>query len=259
MVGRVVGPVTVVRVRLLDGFAVVAGGTPVELSRSEARLVAFLALHAGMRSRSFVAGSLWPDLDEQHARANLRSALWRLRGHAPGLVEGPGDRLGVSPLVVTDTGRLRDLANSLLNGHVDSPLPAADDFGFDLLPGWYEEWLLLERERLRQLCLHALERLAERLFDRAEFGKSLDAALTAVQYEPLRESAYRIAVRVHLAEGNFVEALRQYETYRNLVATELGVRPSEAFAAMIPNPEVTVLVPGPFSGTWAVSAGRSLR
>jgi DNA-binding SARP family transcriptional activator len=226
-------PATAFHVRLLDGFSVLADGTAVGLSRSEVRLVAFLALHEGSQYRPFVAGNLWPDLDEQSARANLRATLWRLRRRAMGVVDNSGDQLRLSPSVRTDTERLRCLAGSLLNGHSDTPLPATSELGFDLLPGWYEEWVVFERERLRQLCLHALERLAERLLDRAEFGTSLDAALTAVRSEPLRESAHRMAVRVHLAEGNVIEAIRQYETYRDLVATELGVLPSEMFAAMV--------------------------
>jgi DNA-binding SARP family transcriptional activator len=234
-----------VRVRLLDGFAVVVDGDRLDLSTAEARLMAFLTLHDGMRSRPFVAGNLWPDLDEPHARGNLRSALWRLRSHDIELVDGVGDQLGVAAHVGSDTDRLRRVATALLNGHEPVVLPASDQLGFDLLPGWYDDWVLYERERLRQLCLHALERLAGRLLDRGEFGAALDAALTAVRSEPLRESAHRMAVRIHLAEGNVVEATRQYETYRALVHAELGVDPTAEFTRMLTGARQLTAVAGP--------------
>ena len=82
-----------------------------------------------------------------------------------------------------------------------------------LLPGWYDDWVVLERERLRQLQLHALDRLAAALLAAEEPGRALDAALVAVQADPLRESAHRIVVRIHLREGNALEALRAYERF----------------------------------------------
>jgi DNA-binding SARP family transcriptional activator len=54
----------------------------------------------------------------------------------------------------------------------------------------------------------------------------VQAAYAAVRVEPLRESAHRLVVRVHLAEGNVTEAVRAYENFRVLIADELGVRPT---------------------------------
>ena len=96
----------------------------------------------------------------------------------------------------------------------------------ELLPGWYEDWVLLERERLRQLRMHALEVLADKLVCVGRFGEAVQAAMAAVAAEPLRESARRAVVRVHLAHGNVAEAVREYEAFRELLADELGVAPS---------------------------------
>lgn len=222
-----------IQVRLLDGFAVVVDGARVDLSACESRLVAFLALHDGIRSRVFVAGTLWPDVAEERARGNLRSALWRLRGTVPGLVEGGSRHVALASTALSDTQSLARVAASLRDAHTADALPETADFNVDLLPGWYEDWVLYERERLRQLCLHALERLAERLLERRDFGTALDAALTSVRAEPLRESAHRLAVRIHLAEGNVVEALRQYGCYVDLARDELGVAPSASFSRML--------------------------
>jgi DNA-binding SARP family transcriptional activator len=96
----------------------------------------------------------------------------------------------------------------------------------ELLPGWYDEWVLLERERLRQLRLHALEMLADKLTTVGRYGEAVQVAYAAVRAEPLRESAHRAVVRVHLAEGNLAEAGRAYAAFRDLLADELGVVPT---------------------------------
>jgi DNA-binding SARP family transcriptional activator len=90
--------------------------------------------------------------------------------------------------------------------------------GGELLPGWYEDWVLVERERLRQLRMHALEALAEKLTEAGRYGVAMQAAYAAVRADPVRESAHRAVVRVHLAEGNVLEALRAYELTRRRAA-----------------------------------------
>ncbi len=96
----------------------------------------------------------------------------------------------------------------------------------DLLPGWDEEWLIVERERMRQLRIHALEALSIRLREQSRFGEAIDAALSAVAAEPLRESAQIALIEAYLAEGNVSEAARQKDAYRVLLDVELGLEPS---------------------------------
>jgi DNA-binding SARP family transcriptional activator len=96
----------------------------------------------------------------------------------------------------------------------------------DLLPGWYEDWVVIERERLRQVRLHALETLAHRFTSAHIFDKATEAAIAAVKGEPLRESANTTLIEVFLAEGNIADAMRHYRRYRRLLLSELGVAPS---------------------------------
>jgi DNA-binding SARP family transcriptional activator len=103
----------------------------------------------------------------------------------------------------------------------------------DLLPDWAEDWLVLEQESFRQQRLHALETGAGLLCRHGRFTHALDAALAAVRAEPLRESAHRRVIEVHLAEGNHAEALRQYDGYRRLLAAELGLPPSENIRGLV--------------------------
>ena len=95
-----------------------------------------------------------------------------------------------------------------------------------MLPGWYDEWVIFERERLRQRLLHAMESLTRHLISRGLLADAIEVATTAVGVEPLRESAQRVLIEAHMAEGNLVEARRAYMAYHELLATELGVSPS---------------------------------
>ena len=103
----------------------------------------------------------------------------------------------------------------------------------DLLPDWSDEWLTAERERLRQLRLHVLETVAARLAAEGLFGMAMEAALAALRSDPLRESAHRAVIRIHLAEGNLAEAVHAYRQCQSLLARELGVAPSEEAARLV--------------------------
>jgi DNA-binding SARP family transcriptional activator len=196
------------RVSLLDGFALEVrdSGRPVaveDLPRSVQRLVAHLGL-SGRPGRAAIAGQLWPDVPEGHAQGSLRSVLWRLQKAVPGLVDVSNGTLRLADGVHVDVRELGDWARQVLDSEGDIAgvvvTPPTALYG-ELLPGWYDDWVLLERERVRQLRMHALERLAEKLSSAGRFGEAVQAASIAVLAEPLRESAHRVLIRVHLAEA----------------------------------------------------------
>jgi DNA-binding SARP family transcriptional activator len=176
-----------------------------------------------------VAGTLWLDSTDDRAGASLRSSLWRLNRPGHVLVDATGTHLCLASAVDVDLRRAFALARRLLDGTADhEDLDAGEAaLGGELLPDWYDDWLVFERERFRQVSLHALEALAERLVRAGEVARALEAALSAVRAEPLRESAHRVLIRVHLAEGNRGEAVRQYELCRRLLRERLGVEPTE--------------------------------
>ncbi|MGY1640612.1 BTAD domain-containing putative transcriptional regulator [Geodermatophilus sp. SYSU D00703] len=143
-------------------------------------------------------------------------------------MEASGGSLSLAEGVRVDVRELEAWAERVLD-----PCIPGDDVGLpedalcgELLPGWYEDWVLLERERLRQLRMHALEALADKLVTLRRYGEATEAAYAAVHAEPLRESAHRVVVRVHLAEGNITEALRAYDSFRTMLADELGISPT---------------------------------
>lgn len=213
---------------LLNAFELRCDGRLVNLPRSAQRLLAFVALHEHPLQRVYVAGTLWIDATDDRAGASLRSSLWRLNRPGHLLVEATSTHLRLAPDVDVDLRRALAVAHRLLDGSADAAdLDAGEEvLCGELLPDWYDEWLLFERERFRQVSLHALEAVAERLVHAGEVARALEAALSAVRSEPLRESAHRVLIRVHLAEGNRIEALRQYELCRRLLRDRLGVEPS---------------------------------
>ncbi|HEX6443553.1 MAG TPA: BTAD domain-containing putative transcriptional regulator [Streptosporangiales bacterium] len=222
-----------VQVRMLGCFSVTAATRPVSLSTAGARLVAFLGLH-GPGARSYVAGTLWPDVSEARAHANLRTTLWRASLRAPGLVSCDADVVRLAPSVDTDTDDLAAVAHLLLSGHLPArpPLPLLASGGM-LLPGWYDDWVFAARERIRLLHQEALECLAGIHLTRRQYGRALEPALLAAQQEPLRETAHRLLLQIHMGCGNVVEAQRVFETYRLRLDTELGLRPSAAMCELV--------------------------
>lgn len=224
------------RLRLLGEFRLEYDAAPVDLCVNARRLLAYVGLH-GRVSRSVLAGALWPDVPEERARGSLRTALWKLpHGEGP-LLSCTRDTMDLADAVHVDAHVLADTALGVLHSRDPLPDPRASlDLLVcaDLLPGWDDEWIVLEREWLRQLRLLALDALAERLARQGRPELALEAALASVAMEPLRESAHRAVVSVYLAEGRPAEAARHYRTFRGLLRRELGVEPSPRFTRMIP-------------------------
>jgi DNA-binding SARP family transcriptional activator len=227
------------KLRLLGAFELTWDGEPMSLPLPAQRLLAFLALSDRPVSRTYVAERLWLDSSEERACASLRSALWRLRKGGHELVDVSSGRLRLAPEVVVDVRLLDRWARSTLeaSNRVGASLPAlsilGDAISGDLLPEWYDDWLTIERERLRELRVRALEQVSQQLASAGSFAQALEAGLAAVHAEPLRESAHRCLVAVYLAEGNQAEALRAYGVYRKLLLDQLGLEPSPRMRDMV--------------------------
>jgi DNA-binding SARP family transcriptional activator len=221
-------PARGIRLSLLCAFELECGGTSVSLPLTSQRLLAFLALNNGPLLRVYVAGVLWSDATEAHASANLRSALWRLGRHRRRLVETTSRDLRLASDVEVDVHEATAVAHRALegDGRCEETASARELLSRDLLPDWYDDWVVIEQEWFRQLRLHALESLCERLTAAGRFGPAAEAGLAAVAGEPLRESAHRKLIQLYLAEGNRGEAIRQYGVCRRLLRDRLGLAPS---------------------------------
>lgn len=226
------------RVSMLGGFQLFAGDTPVSLSTGSQRLLAVLALRGRTSTRVRIAGTLWPEASDDHAFACLRSSLARLLSAERGLLTVSSSQLGLAGGVRADLDESRALARRLLDGAqptrpADTAANVVDVLSKELLPGWYDDWVVFECEGWRQLRLHALEALVERLLVERRYGQAVVAALAAVSVDPLRESARAVLIRVHLAEHNRSEAVREFERYRRLLRRELAVEPTPNLQTLV--------------------------
>lgn len=235
------GTVLQPRLFLLNGFSLFLGEDRVRLPLHAQRVLAFLALarQDGLKcSRDGVVGRLWADSTIDHAHGSLRTALWRIRSAHAGLVSAGRNELALGADVSVDVQECRNQAGRLLSQAAE--LAAADinssPLTGELLPAWDEDWLLVERERLRQLQLHALEALAVRLRKLGRYPEAIDAALRAKAIEPLRESVHAILIDVCLDEGNIAAAHEYLRQYRTLLDTELGLQPSPQILARFRRP-----------------------
>lgn len=197
----------------------------------------------------YIAGVLWPEVPTSRANANLRAGLWRLPEPCRLVVDQSAQDLRLADITVdlrdatALAQRLLDRTQHFAEGDLGSA--ARMELSADLLPTWYDDdWVLVERERFYQLRLHALEALCDRLITDGRYGEAIDAGLAAVTAEPLRESAHRVLIKAHLAEGNHGEAHRQYQLCRHILRDELGVEPSNALRALV-SKDRRVLVAAP--------------
>ena len=226
-------PSSVSHVCLLNRFALWVRGDAVPVKAGSQRLIIFLALHDGLLRRSHVAGALWPDVPSDRACANLRASIWRMPLICRTMIDLSAQHIQLATGVTVDFLAAVVLARRLIDRSKDCDENdlsehARAELSSELLPACYDDWVLVERERFRQLRLHALEVLCGRLTASKRYGEAIDAGLAAVCAEPLRESSHRVLINAHLAEGNNAEAHRQYELYRQITRAELGVEPSHS-------------------------------
>ena len=168
------------RLTLLGGFSLAERGRDVMPPLGAQRLLAFLALQRQPQPRTRVAGTLWPDGTDAQSSANLRSTLWRLRRPGFSLVQTTYDHLSLAHGLAVDVCEVNAMVRRLQNPAATccaedlDPARLADE----LLPTWStDDWILVERERLRQLCLHGLEAMCERLLALRRYGEAVQAGL----------------------------------------------------------------------------------
>jgi ABC-type oligopeptide transport system substrate-binding subunit/DNA-binding SARP family transcriptional activator len=219
--------------KLLGQYEICMDGQLVVIpSRPTQSFLAYLLLHPNRsHRREKLAGQFWPDTSESNARSNLRHALWRIRkAFGPGAnarLESddlaviyhpqPGDQLDVDSLE----------ACSEDERSTETLLLAVSAYGGELLPGFYEEWVLLERERLQAAFERRLGRLLDRLLAERRWNEALKWGEHWVASGGISEPAYRALMLAHAGLGNLAGAAAQYQRCVEALARELGLEPSE--------------------------------
>ncbi|RKN38263.1 hypothetical protein D7223_31495 [Micromonospora endolithica] len=228
-----------VRLRLLGGFVLLNDDTPVRLSPGPQRVVALIAAR-GRTARSDAARVLWPRRSVPQAQAELRTFLWRLRQLPFRTVRTDAQYLCLDAAVSCDLHELRVEAEAWQQWAADRRQPQRrrldgpgtavhlHELCRDLLPGWYDDWVLAERDALQRIRVPLLRHLARTYKEAGEYGNALQAALHLVDMDPLDEQAQDMLIRIHVAEGNLVEARRAYTAYHSRLTAELGMTPPAA-------------------------------
>ena len=224
---------------LLKGFTVKVGGQSLNsLPAGSQRLLAFLALHDSAVARGTMAGTMWPDSSEQRAGISLRSALSRLDSPSRNAILSASAGLSLVETVRVDLREAQAIAKRLLTASAevtdgDLSSRALSLLSSELLPDWYDDWVIAEAEDWRLLRMNALEALSALLLGHGRFADAAGAARAAIKAEPLRESATVSLVRVHLAEGNQSDALRIFERYRGLLRSVLDLEPTSLLSDLV--------------------------
>ncbi len=217
-------------VRLLGQYDVRCDGEPVEISSRPSRLLfAYLSLTPGKRHpRERLAGLLWPESDEASARGNLRQALWRLRkalGDDYLLVDNKTAALNPDAHYWLDTALLDDRSDRDLSAAVAA-------YQGELLPGYYEEWVLLERERLQAAFERKMHCLLNALESQGEWTAMLGWAEQWISFGQTPEPAYRALMIAHAALGDLAAAAVAYERCQTALQLEISVEPSAETQAL---------------------------
>ncbi len=222
---------------LLGGFSVrFEGGQPCPLPTRKAHaLLAYLALPAGrFHSREKLTALLWGDTAEVQARQSFRQALFSIRravGDGRALLLTQGDTIALNAeLVFVDVA---ELESALTDGSIDGLVRAATLYKGDLLDGFsvdeppFEEWRIVERERLRERALEGLARLLRQqlLADGPE--PAIQTALRILAMDPLQEAVHRALMKLLLRQGRRAAALQQYQVCVASLQRELGAEPEE--------------------------------
>jgi DNA-binding SARP family transcriptional activator len=233
------------RIYLLGSFQLLPGPpadeAPLELHSTKLQaLLACLILQRNQRmERRQLGRLLWPHADASAARRNLREYLYRARqllaGFAPGAetLEADEDFVAFAPppdcwIDVAEFERLTRLARDATAHPHDaiSLLRQANDlYRGDLLPSFYDDWVLPERERLRALLIENLAQLGQALHAAGETAEAIRSLQRVLEYDPLQEETHRRLMEWYAAGGDRAKALHQYELCRQLLANELSATP----------------------------------
>ncbi|MBV9613894.1 MAG: AAA family ATPase, partial [Ktedonobacteraceae bacterium] len=238
-------------IHLLGDFLLVSGDIPVTtitVPRLQS-LLAYLLLHRDTpQNRSHLAFLLWPDSTEAQAHTNLRKLLYQLRQAFPDIdqflyTDKQSLQWRPAQSDVSWTLDLMELEQALARA---KQAEQAQDSGTmrealeqvmhlyrgDLLPSCYEEWILPERDRWRQLFLSAAERLLVLLEQERNYDAAILVAQQLLRHDPLHEATYRQLMRLYALRGDRAAALRIYHTCVTALERELGTEPGEATQAI---------------------------
>src|SRR5688572_15317035 len=221
-------------IRLFGTFDIRYDGKPVIISaRTAQSLFAYLILNPSTpHRREQLAGILWPDVTEEKARAYLRHELWRIRKVFPNSEFLLSDDLSIAFDSTTeywlDVEVLEEFPDP---ASADELINVLSTYQGEILPGFYDEWIILERQHLQAVYELKIMRLLELLECEKRWPEILEWAENWISLGHTTESAYRALIAAYSALGDKAKVIMTFQRCVQALA-DLGREPSEETRAL---------------------------
>jgi predicted ATPase/DNA-binding SARP family transcriptional activator len=222
------------KIYLLGQFKLQWDDKTIELpSRPAQSLMAYLALNAGItQRREKLASLLWPEATEKNARSYLRQSLWRIRKSLQENSLESDEYFLVNEIEITfinqpkiwiDAGLILNRSTSLQSDELSK---IVNLYRGELLPGFYEEWVAMERDRLEAAFHEKMNLLIEKLIQERHWAEVLKWSEDWIRHGQSPEPAYRSLMRAYAGLGNQSMVNSTYQRCVETLKGELGVEPS---------------------------------
>lgn len=222
-------------IHTLGELSITQDGQPLEFAtRKVEALLVYLACAGRPCPREVLAELLWQDRSQAQSQANFRAALSRLNQHLAAYLTVTRQTvelnlehawLDVAQLQAGLRAENWDDALALYRGDFLAGFSVRDSQGFD-------DWVLLERERLKIRVIEALDTLTRRQLDRGEYAGGIARCQQLLQLDPWREDIHARLMRLWAASGQRTAALAQYEACRSILAADLAVEPGAELTSL---------------------------
>jgi DNA-binding SARP family transcriptional activator len=247
--------VEILRLEMLGELRLSLGSRLLSISKKGQALLCYLAVTGQPHSRDVLAGLLWSDFPEQRARANLRDTLSDLHRtlphhliierHTIAFIDDPSQTWIDSAVFQSQVEQVQQVLRktpspAMLPVELVKQLEGAVNYyRGEFLTGFYvrraavfEEWLVGQRERLRQLAVEALQIVAAYFTSSGDYPTGLRYARRLLALDPWREEGHRLLMRLLALSGQQSAALKQYESCRQILMDELGLEPASETEAL---------------------------
>jgi class 3 adenylate cyclase len=226
------------QIRLLGQFDIRLDGKRVTIpTRTAQSLLAYLVVTAGTsHRREKLAGTFWPDTTEELARKNLRQELWRIRKAISGGQSAEGDYLVADELALKFNRESTYWLDVTQMERPDLDLRALlanlSLYQGELLPGFYDEWITLERERINAIFDARMEALLEGLITAERWIAVQEWGERWLSLNGVREPAYRALMLASVVRGDMAKVASLYQRCVDELMESLGVEPSPETRAL---------------------------
>ncbi|HET9914294.1 MAG TPA: BTAD domain-containing putative transcriptional regulator, partial [Anaerolineales bacterium] len=226
------------QIRLLGQFDVRVDGKRVVISsRAGQSLFAYLVLTAGTpHRREKLGGIFWPDISDENARRNLRQELWRIRKAISAQQTNASDYLLAEELAITFNRKAEYWLDAAQMERPDADLESLTSnlalYQGELLPGFYEDWVVLERERIQRVFEAKMEKLLEQLVREERWTAVLEQAERWLALGTTLEPAYRALMLAYGSRGDMAKVSSIYQRCMTELSEQFGLDPSAETRAL---------------------------